>query len=646
MSFPVRLVLFALAYGAGAELSYLLLSKTDNAIAFWPPAGIYLAMLLATPRRRWWAVMLAAGIPNLLSDAVIHQHSLMVSVVFLLVNLGAPLVGVAFITRLCRAAFTFERLSHVLIWSIATSLVSAPLSALFGGLTTATVYGGSLRQKMLFWWLGDLLGLLLVTPLVYGLLGWRKWPSQRQGFETAALLLSLSAATTLIFRLPEIFVLPPSVLFFFLLWAALRFGATAVAAAATVLAVISIWLTEAGLGPFSYLLTAPARLLMAQILVVTGALLFYVIAAVMAERRASESEFFNRITDIAPTTLYIYDLNETRNVWINRDVFEVLSYTSTEVRELGAELLATLMHPEDKVQYAAHYEHLRGLPAGEAAEFEYRMRHQDGSWRWFISREMAYARDADGAVSQIVGAATDITANKQAEEALRRSEERFRSLIEATAQITWTNSAAGEMRGGQEQWGAFTGQSFEQYQNYGWADALHPDDRAHTLERWQQSVADRILFEAEHRVRRRDGEYCHCLVRAVPVLNANGEIREWVGIHTDISEEKRLLAAERKARELAEAANRLKDEFLATVSHELRTPLNHMLGWVVMLRTDSLTPEKAAEALATIERNVRAQNRLVEDLLDVSRIVTGKMQLLVQSVVSASARLPAVRTSA
>lgn len=103
----------------------------------------------------------------------------------------------------------------------------------------------------------------------------------------------------------------------------------------------------------------------------------------------------------------------------------------------------------------------------------------------------------------------------------------------------------------------------------------------------------------------------------------------------NISEEKRLFAAERQARELAEQANRLKDEFLATVSHELRTPLNHMLGWILLLRGGRLAPDKAAEALDTIERNARAQNRLVDDLLDVSRIVTGKLQLHIQSVVPA-----------
>jgi signal transduction histidine kinase len=97
------------------------------------------------------------------------------------------------------------------------------------------------------------------------------------------------------------------------------------------------------------------------------------------------------------------------------------------------------------------------------------------------------------------------------------------------------------------------------------------------------------------------------------------------------------LRREQTLRQEAEEANRLKDEFLATISHELRTPLNHMLGWIVMLRSGRLAPDKVTEALATIERNARAQNRLIEDLLDVSRIITGKLRLELQPVA-----LPAV----
>ncbi|MFN7948111.1 MAG: ATP-binding protein [Blastocatellia bacterium] len=108
---------------------------------------------------------------------------------------------------------------------------------------------------------------------------------------------------------------------------------------------------------------------------------------------------------------------------------------------------------------------------------------------------------------------------------------------------------------------------------------------------------------------------------------------------TEITDRKRAeierdqsLAQEQAARRQAEEASRLKDEFLATVSHELRTPLNHMLGWIVMLRAGRLSSGQAADALATIERNARAQNRLIEDLLDVSRIITGKLRLELQPV--------------
>ena len=167
-----------------------------------------------------------------------------------------------------------------------------------------------------------------------------------------------------------------------------------------------------------------------------------------------------------------------------------------------------------------------------------------------------------------------------------------------------------------------------------------PQERAAELETVRQFGQVR---DAEYQFCTRHGREITGLLSA-EYIEIGGESFALTVIR-DITEEKRLFEAERKAREQAEAANRLKDEFLATVSHELRTPLNHMLGWVVMLRGGKLAPEKAAEALVTIERNVRAQNRLVEDLLDVSRIVTGKMQLQIQSVVPAQV-IEAVVTAA
>ncbi len=122
---------------------------------------------------------------------------------------------------------------------------------------------------------------------------------------------------------------------------------------------------------------------------------------------------------------------------------------------------------------------------------------------------------------------------------LERIEERFQSLVQATGQIIWTNNATGSMEGLQPGWAGYTGQSFTDYQGFGWSKAIHPDDVARTLASWNQAVDARRLCEMEHRVRRHDGQYRHFWVRAVPVIEADGQIREWVGIHNDITERKR-----------------------------------------------------------------------------------------------------------
>ncbi len=99
------------------------------------------------------------------------------------------------------------------------------------------------------------------------------------------------------------------------------------------------------------------------------------------------------------------------------------------------------------------------------------------------------------------------------------------------------------------------------------------------------------------------------------------------GLGIDVTERKRAELALREAKAAAESANQLKDQFLATLSHELRTPLNAILGYACMLRMDSIAPDKRQRAIEVIERNAVAQNRLIEDLLDMSRITTGKVRL-------------------
>ena len=150
------------------------------------------------------------------------------------------------------------------------------------------------------------------------------------------------------------------------------------------------------------------------------------------------------------------------------------------------------------------------------------------------------------------------------EEALRRNERRYRSLVLATAQVTWTGAANGEILDDQPTWEAFTGQKPEEYKGWGWMKAVHPEDRDHLTERWRKAIAretrppnDRF-YEIEYRVRRHDGVYRNLLTRTVPVLDAEGEIQEWVGICYDITErkaqEQQLRESEERYRSLVEVA--------------------------------------------------------------------------------------------
>ncbi|MET0793224.1 MAG: PAS domain-containing protein, partial [Polyangiaceae bacterium] len=149
--------------------------------------------------------------------------------------------------------------------------------------------------------------------------------------------------------------------------------------------------------------------------------------------------------------------------------------------------------------------------------------------------------DAELAVGKLRIAQLELEAIERsgdAENALRVQLQRYQSLVLAIAQVIWTNDANGEMVGEQPSWAAYTGQSPQQYQQRGWLDAVHPDDRGPNFELWKQAVAARGPCEYEHRLRRHDGEYRHFSVRAVPVFADDGSVREWAGIHTDITQRK------------------------------------------------------------------------------------------------------------
>ena len=155
-------------------------------------------------------------------------------------------------------------------------------------------------------------------------------------------------------------------------------------------------------------------------------------------------------------------------------------------------------------------------------------------------------KDRMGRLGQAVAQSIERRASNEAkrllrqvkDEALRQSEERYRTLIDATASIVWGSPASGEFDSDQPAWTAFTGQTLEQHRGWGWLDAIHPDDREKSERAWTVAMRARSVYHVEHRLRRADGEYRYMTGRAVPIFEPDGAIREWVGVHTDVTDQK------------------------------------------------------------------------------------------------------------
>jgi len=209
---------------------------------------------------------------------------------------------------------------------------------------------------------------------------------------------------------------------------------------------------------------------------------------------------------------------------------------------------------------------------------------------------------------------------QKSEALLRESAERFRFLAESMPQKIFTARPNGEVDYFNRQWMEFTGLPFEQIRDWGWIPFMHPADVKENLRRWKHSIETGESFEFEHRLRRADGEWRWHISRANAMRDAAGRILMWIGSNTEIDDVKRAQAE-------AEHANRAKDKFLAALSHELRTPLTPVLMCAAALERETALQPEYREQLGMMRRNVELEARLIDDLLDLTRISRGTLQL-------------------
>ncbi|HET6878683.1 MAG TPA: ATP-binding protein [Pirellulales bacterium] len=244
----------------------------------------------------------------------------------------------------------------------------------------------------------------------------------------------------------------------------------------------------------------------------------------------------------------------------------------------------------------------------------------DGTWMSVLNYAVPLYDEA-GKVRGGLYVGVDVTEHEWMQKALRRAEERWRTMAETLPNLLWTSLPDGKCDWLSSQWGKYTGISEKELLGLRWLETvIHPDDRQRTLDGWNAACADRGEYDLEHRIRRYGGAYRWFKTRGVPIRDESGKIVYWFGSCTDIEDGKR---AEQTLRE----ADRRKDEFLAMLSHELRNPLAPVrcaaqTVWLLCGQDANLM-----RAAGMIERQVDHMVRLVDDLLDVSRITRGKITL-------------------
>jgi len=309
----------------------------------------------------------------------------------------------------------------------------------------------------------------------------------------------------------------------------------------------------------------------------------------------------------------------------------IFGYQEDEILSQSAFCIFT---PED-IEHGEPEKELRTAEVEGRAEDERWHVHKDGT-RFYASGIVTALRSEAGKLRGFVKVARDFTERKQAEAAMRESEERFRLLMEGVKEyaifmldpdgyvISW-NTGAKRLLGYEE--GEIIGQSASRF--------FTPEDNECGLaqQEFQKAMAGGQAEDERWHVHK-DGTRFWSSDVVTALWSETGKLRGFVKVMRDFTERKQaeeeraqLLEHEQAARAKAEEANRLKDEFLATVSHELRTPLNAMLGWARLLRTRKLNEAVTGRALETIERNAQLQTQLIEDLLDLSRIVRGQLRL-------------------
>ncbi len=353
----------------------------------------------------------------------------------------------------------------------------------------------------------------------------------------------------------------------------------------------------------------------------------WTIRDITERRRAAETaRLLSSIVESSDDAILSKNLDGTVLSW-NQGAERIYGYRASEMVGRPVSVLHPAGSPDDSLSI------LEDLRQGRSIEHCEATRIRKNGELISVSLTASPIRDESGAVVGGSVIARDTTQQKRSQEALRLSEERYRSLVSATTQIVWTTDAQGAFVEDNSSWSTFSGQENGEIRGWGWLATLHPGDREPMAATWANAVRHRSFYNAGYRVRRRDGEYRHMDVHGVPVLEKDGTVREWIGTAADVTDARR---AEEEVKRLTgdlekrvadrtaelQAANKELEAFAYSVSHDLRAPLRAVVGFSRILLEEYAPqlPSEARHYLEVARSNALQMGELIDGLLAFSKL--------------------------
>jgi PAS domain S-box-containing protein len=331
-----------------------------------------------------------------------------------------------------------------------------------------------------------------------------------------------------------------------------------------------------------------------------------------------DEERFRIIIEQTGQIVYDYDVSSGKIYWAGA-IKALTGFTSEEFAEFGLEEWENKIHPDDRemvVNCLAACE-----KTGAPFDAVYRFQRKDGTYIYLEDHGVFVSELGQGERSRLLGSMSDITARVESQEALKRSERLYRSLVEATSHMVWMADAEGNALMDLRAWAAFTGQSLDELEGLGWTNAIHPEDMTEVMDRWKNCLQSGDVYLCEYRLKRRDGVYRLMSAKAVPVRDAKEEISSWIGTCQDIHEQREL--EKRESMLEAQLRQSQKMEAIGTlaggVAHDFNNILMAIMAYAELAQEDASGNLQLQGNIGPILESAQRARDLVRQILSFSR---------------------------